>query len=241
LGSERTIEIEHLGRMGYARAFEVQRERHESVLAQRGEGDGVGGGGGGGGIGRLLLVEHDPVITVSRRARSGEHLLAGPELLAQHGVQVEQTDRGGDITYHGPGQIVGYPIIDLNALGLRLHEYMRQLEETVIRTIGTYSVTGVRDPGATGVWVPGESGEPERKIAAFGVRVRKWTTMHGLALNVTTDLSHFGLIVPCGLPGRPVTSLEVETDGAVTSMDEVTGRLVGSFCEVFGVQPSESS
>lgn len=233
LGSERTIEIEHLGRMDYARAFEVQRERHEAVLAGRADRNA--------GVGRLLLVEHDPVITVSRRAQSGEHLLAGPELLAEHGVQVEQTDRGGDITYHGPGQIVGYPIIDLNALGLRLHEYIRQLEETVIRTIDSYGVTGVRDPGATGVWVPGESGEPERKIAAFGVRVRKWITMHGLALNVTTDLSHFGLIVPCGLPGRPVTSLEVETDGAVTSMDEVTGRLVGSFCEVFGVQPSESS
>ena len=233
MGSERTIEIEHLGRMDYARAFEVQRERHEAVLAGRADRNA--------GVGRLLLVEHDPVITVSRRAQSGEHLLAGPELLAEHGVQVEQTDRGGDITYHGPGQIVGYPIIDLNALGLRLHEYIRQLEETVIRTIDSYGVTGVRDPGATGVWVPGESGEPERKIAAFGVRVRKWITMHGLALNVTTDLSHFGLIVPCGLPGRPVTSLEVETDGAVTSMDEVTGRLVGSFCEVFGVQPSESS
>ncbi|MFG0307480.1 MAG: lipoyl(octanoyl) transferase LipB [Phycisphaerales bacterium JB040] len=233
MGSERTIEIERLGRMGYARAFEIQRARHASVLASRDDARA--------GVGRLLLVEHDPVITVSRRASGGEHLLAGPELLARHGVEVHETDRGGDITYHGPGQIVGYPIVDLNALGLRLHEYMRGLEEAVIRTVAHYGVTGVRDPGATGVWVPNGAGDPERKIAAFGVRVRKWVTMHGLALNVTTDLSHFGLIVPCGLPGRPVTTLSDETGGAVTSMDEVTERLIVSFCEVFGVQPSESS
>jgi lipoyl(octanoyl) transferase len=137
------------------------------------------------------------------------HLLASPELLSRHGVALAETDRGGDITYHGPGQLVAYPILDLNLLGLGLHAYMRLLEDAVIETCGTFGIQAQREPGATGVWVPGADGG-SAKVCAMGVRVRKWVSMHGLALNVTTNLEHFGLIVPCGLPGRPVTTVERE-------------------------------
>src|SRR5262249_23731675 len=160
-------------------------------------------------------VEHDPpVITVTPRA--GVNLLASPEALAAAGIEVEETDRGGDITYHGPGQLVVYPILDLNLLKLRLHEYMRMLAAAVIDTCAAFGVRARRDVCATGVWVPrgdadasnGTCGSlTDAKICAMGVRVRRWVTMHGLALNVTTDLSHFSHIVPCGLVGRPVTSL----------------------------------
>jgi lipoyl(octanoyl) transferase len=202
------LKVVQLGRMGYREAYRAQCDHVEEVLSSRGAGAPEAG--------RLLLVEHDPVITVSKRAGAGAHLLATPELLARQGVSVEETDRGGDITYHGPGQLVAYPIVDLNFLNLGLHAYMRMLEEAVIETCGVFRVPAHRDSGATGVWVSPEGigltpgGADAAKICAMGVRVRKWVTMHGLALNVRTNLEHFGLIVPCGLAGRPVTSLERE-------------------------------
>ncbi|MDZ4755663.1 MAG: lipoyl(octanoyl) transferase LipB [Phycisphaerae bacterium] len=167
----------------------------------------------------VLLLEHDPpVITVSRRPGAGANLIATPELLARNGVTVAETDRGGDITYHGPGQLVVYPMLDLNRLGLRIHGYMRLLEQIVIDTIREFGVDGARDACATGVWVNG------RKICAMGVRVSRWVTMHGLALNVTTNLDHFGLIVPCGLAGRSVTSLALESS-STPSMEHVKQTL----------------
>lgn len=189
-----------LGRMAYDAAYRVQVEHVEEVLASREAGTPEAG--------RLLLVEHDPVVTVTRRPGVMGHLVATPETLARHGVSVMETDRGGDITYHGPGQIVAYPILDLNLLGLGLHAYMRLLESAVIETCAEFGFEAERDVGATGVWVRSDTGGLSAKVCAMGVRVRKWVTLHGLALNVTTDLSHFGLIVPCGLAGRPVTSLE---------------------------------
>lgn len=156
-------------------------------------------------LGVLLIVEHDAVVTISRRAGAASHLLASEQTLRQMGVRVAETDRGGDITYHGPGQLVAYPIVDLNALNLGLHDYMRLLEEAVIRTLAEFGVAGVRDATATGVWVARE--QQTAKLCACGVRVKRWITMHGLAINITTNLAHFGLIVPCGLVGRPVTSL----------------------------------
>jgi lipoyl(octanoyl) transferase len=143
------------------------------------------------------------------------HLLASREHLDARGVALEETDRGGDITYHGPGQIVCYPILDLNRLNLGLHAYMRMLEESVIVTCREFGVVCVRDPSATGVWTQDANGAPVSKIAAMGVRVRKWVSMHGLSLNVDPDFGHFDLIVPCGLAGRGVTSLrrEVEAHG----------------------------
>jgi lipoate-protein ligase B len=164
-------------------------------------------------------------------------VLFSREVLAARGVAVRETDRGGDVTYHGPGQLVCYPIVDLNRLGLRLHEYMRCLEETVIRTLARFGVEGRRDPGATGVWVADPS-DPTRmaKVSAMGVRVRRWVTMHGLSLNVDPDMAHFGLIVPCGLAGRPVTSLRQMKGDACPSMDRVAGVLVEELSGVLGVE-----
>ncbi|MEQ8769856.1 MAG: lipoyl(octanoyl) transferase LipB [Phycisphaerales bacterium] len=212
------IPVEDLGRLPYARAYEIQRERHEAILAAR-ESDAPG-------IARLLLVEHDPVVTVSRRPSAREHLLATPEMLASRGVDVQQTDRGGDITYHGPGQLVCYPIVDLNRLKLKPVEHVRLLERAIIDTLASFGLDTVRDDTATGVWLPDDQGNPERKIAAIGVRVRRWVSLHGLAINVTTDLDHFKLIVPCGLADRPVTSMHAELGDACPPMDDVKRALV---------------
>lgn len=172
----------------------------------------------------LLLVEHDPpVITVSARKTARQHLVATPDMLARAGVEVCETDRGGDITYHGPGQLVVYPILDLNTLTLRLHGYMRLLEQVIIDTLARFGIEGHRDQTATGVWVGGS------KICAMGVRVSRWVTMHGLALNVTTNLDHFNLIVPCGLVGRGVTSMARELGEACPSMDHVKEVVVACF------------
>lgn len=192
-----------LGRLEYAAAYKAQCDHLEEVLASRQAGAPE--------VGRLLLVEHPPVVTITNRAGAADHLIATPQMLERAGVSVARTDRGGDITYHGPGQLVAYPILDLNLLNLGLHEYMRMLEDAVIGVCAGLGVPAGREAGATGVWVKPHDGEgAAAKICAMGVRVRRWISMHGLALNVTTDLSHFDLIVPCGLAGRRVTSLERE-------------------------------
>jgi len=213
------LEVVDLGRVSYEDAYAEQVRRRDALLLRRERG-------GGGACGALLLVEHDPaVITVSRRASSGGHLLATEERLAELGVVVRETDRGGDITYHGPGQLVAYPILDLNRLGLNLHGYLRFLEEVIAETCRGFGVEAgpdEMDPPATGVWVGGA------KIAAIGIRAKRWVTMHGLALNVDPDMSHFELINPCGL-GRPVTSLAREASGASPHMDTVKASLSGAF------------
>lgn len=207
--------------MSYADAYAVQNDRHERVLAARGSGA----------VGTILLVEHDPVITVTRRPGAAGHVVAPPELLARHGVEIAETDRGGDVTYHGPGQLVVYPIVDLNAMNCRIVEYLRLLEEVVIGVLAEIGVESRRDAGATGVWV-GE-GPVSAKVCAMGVRVRRWVTMHGLALNVEPEMSHFGLIVPCGLHGRSVTSLRELLGERCPSMERVKGlmgeRLASAF------------
>ena len=205
-----------LGRMGYRGAYDLQCAHLEEVLAARAAGVPEWG--------RVLVVEHEPVITVSRRKGAREHLVATAAQLSDAGVAVEETDRGGDITYHGPGQLVVYPILDLNSLMLGLHDYMRLLEQAVIDACAVFGVEGRRDPEATGVWVDHHG--VMSKVAAMGVRVRKWVSMHGLALNVEPDLSHFQLIVPCGLAGRPVTSLREVLGSDAPAMDEVKGAVV---------------
>lgn len=225
-------DIVDLDRMGYAEALDVQRERNLAVSL--GEARPA-----------LILVEHDPVITVSHRKGVRDHVLAGPERLAELGIELCETDRGGDVTYHGPGQLVAYPILRLNDHGLNLGRYMRMLEEVVIGTAAEFGVEGHTESGATGVWVAqrdearGMRGEamqlthhpssltPPRtaKLCAMGVRIRKNTTMHGLALNVTTDLSHFQTIDPCGLGHRPVTSLEQLLGEDCPSMEMVKQTL----------------
>lgn len=190
--------------MAYEEALAIQHARQAELIEARGDPAGD--------LGTVYLVEHPPIITVTRRKGAASHVLADTDRLAALGVELHQTDRGGDVTYHGPGQIVAYPILDLERLtsptgkSLGLHGYMRLLEQAVIDTLDTYSILGDRDPEATGVWVTPTNGPPA-KIAAMGVRVRKWITTHGLALNVAPDLTHFNLIVPCGLAGRPVTSM----------------------------------
>jgi lipoyl(octanoyl) transferase len=161
--------------------------------------------------------------------------VASEESLRVAGVTVAETDRGGDITYHGPGQLVVYPVIDLNHVRLGLHDYIRLLEAAAIDCCDAFGVRAERDPTATGVWVPrpaehGQEAHPA-KICAMGVRVRRWISLHGLALNVTTNLEHFSLIVPCGLVGRPVTSLQRELGPDCPSMDTVKSAMVAALGE----------
>lgn len=231
--------VRDLGRIDYAGAYDLQRRLQAEVIAARDHDSGASRM-------HLLLLEHDPaVITVSRRRGARAHLVATPRQLAAAGVEVAETDRGGDITYHGPGQLVAYAILDLNVLALRLHGYMRLLEQAVIDVLEHFGIRGTRDETATGVWVDSSSG-PEHprgqetagvqpgcggKICALGVRVSRWVSMHGLALNVTTNLDHFDLIVPCGLAGRSVTSMERELDSNCPSMEEVKHVLGSTFAQ----------
>ncbi len=287
--------VRDLGEIAYAEACALQRDLQRRVIESRrapcGERQMY-----------LLLLEHvPPVITISRRRVAQGHLLAGGDQLAAAGVEVARTDRGGDITYHGPGQLVVYPILDLNTLRLRLHGYMRFLEQIAIDTLGSFGIPARRDPTGTGVWVaspqaaPGQGsqaadatgatkcrkgndpaspqprpagrqaavnpgrmpgiprGEAQRaqprrpqprrqgrqaadknnggKICAMGVRISRWVSMHGLALNVTTNLDHFNLIVPCGLSGVSVTSMERELGDACPAMQDVRDRM----CELFKI------
>jgi lipoyl(octanoyl) transferase len=233
-GATQVLQVRDLGTMAYADALALQRQLQACVIAQRETEDDAPAETSS--LGYLLLVEHDPpVITISRRKTARSHLIASDVQLAQAGVQVAETDRGGDITYHGPGQLVVYPIVDLNRLGLRLHGYMRLLEQIVIDTLAGFGIDGHRDDRATGVWVetdaaqewqpPGGEG-PSSKICAMGVRVSRWVTMHGLALNVTTNLDHFNLIVPCGLAGRSVTSLQQQLGPSCPDMADVKQSIV---------------
>ena len=195
-----TLETIDLGRVRYREADALQRKHHAEVVAGRERSPALQ---------RLLMLEHDPaVITVSKRAGADTNLLASPEHLESIGVDLERTDRGGDVTWHGPGQLVAWPIVDLNRFGLGLHAWMRLMEQAVIDTLAEFGIEGFRDEEATGVWIPDDRDPRGAKICAMGVRVSKWVTLHGLALNVHPDLSQFGLIVPCGLLDRPVTSMK---------------------------------
>ena len=195
-----TLETIDLGRVRYREADALQRKHHAEVVAGREQSPALQ---------RLLMLEHDPaVITVSKRAGADTNLLASPEHLASIGVDLERTDRGGDVTWHGPGQLVAWPIVDLNRFGLGLHAWMRLMEQAVIDTLAEFGIEGFRDDEATGVWVKDDRDPRGAKICAMGVRVSKWVTLHGLALNVHPDLNQFGLIVPCGLLDRPVTSMK---------------------------------
>jgi lipoyl(octanoyl) transferase len=208
------LPVRRLGQISYDAAYAIQEAAVCEQLALRSDKGKTRQ------IGQILVVEHvPPVITISRRPGASSHLLAPLHVLDQQGIEVKETDRGGDITYHGPGQLVLYPIIDLPACGLGLHPYMRLLEEAVIMLCQGLGLPAVRDADATGVWVN------QRKVCAMGVRVRKWITMHGLALNITTNLHHFDYIVPCGLAGRGVTSLASLTSGRCPTFEAVAERL----------------
>ena len=207
-------QVEQLGRVDYAVARDLQKEK----VAQRKAGAIPD---------TLLLLEHPHVYTLGRNARR-ENLLVSEEELAARGAQVFQTDRGGDVTYHGPGQLVGYPILDLTQHRRDISWYMRSLEEVFLHTARDFGVEAVRLPGAAGVWVGND------KLTAMGVHLSRWVTSHGFALNVNTDLRYFEWIVPCGLREKGVTSL-AKLLGRPVEMEAVTERVVKHFGAVFGL------
>jgi lipoyl(octanoyl) transferase len=214
----REILIRRLGRVDYGSALALQKHLVEQRKA--------------GAIpDQLLLLEHPPVITLGVKTRNDRsHVVATPEVLEDEGVAVFESGRGGDVTYHGPGQLVGYPILDLTPDRCDVHRYVRDLEEVLIRAVARFGIVSGRLPGLTGTWVG------DRKLAAIGVRIARWVTSHGFALNVSTNLSHFGLIVPCGITDKGVTSI-VELTGNSVPMSDVEDRVAEAFCEVFDRQP----
>jgi len=182
----------------------------------------------------LILLEHPPVITLGRRGRE-DNILATSEWLADHGIQVHRVERGGDVTYHGPGQLVGYPIMDLREYRTDVGWYMHSLEEILIRALADYGVTAGRLSGNIGVWL-----DERTKIAALGARIENWITYHGFALNVAADTAHFELIVPCGLANKAITSVE-EALGRAVDIAKVRDRVVHHFAAVFDVEAKKTS
>lgn len=215
--------VSDLGVMDYGRALALQRAIARHRIAGEIPHD------------VLLLVEHPHVVTLGRSTGAG-HVTASHEALAAQGVQLFDVDRGGDATYHGPGQLVGYPILDLKRHRMDLHWYLRQVEEVIIRALQPFGVAGARRSGYTGVWVEDE------KIASIGVHARDWVTWHGFALNVTTDLSYFDLIVPCGIPGVRMTSIRKAAPAdAVVTRERVASAIGVAFGEVFQRSPATYS
>jgi lipoyl(octanoyl) transferase len=247
------LRVVRLGLVPYAQALELQRAiAHRRITGELDEDV-------------LLLLEHPPVVTLGRTAKA-RHLVASTDYLRQRGVEVFEVERGGDVTFHGPGQLVGYPILDLKRHRRDLHWYLRQVEEALIRTLAQFGITAWRHGSYTGVWVgaPPASGDardgsarrsddgtssggqpdlvvgggPPRKIASIGVHARDWVTWHGFALNVTTDLSYFDLIVPCGIPDVVMTSVSRET-GWHVALREVESAVALAFGDVFALAPAE--
>ncbi|HTE45513.1 MAG TPA: lipoyl(octanoyl) transferase LipB [Gemmatimonadaceae bacterium] len=214
----RELWVEHLGAVPYAQALELQRQVARARIAGTISED------------VLLLVEHPPVVTLGRSSKE-RNLLASPELLAAGGVELFEVERGGDVTFHGPGQLVGYPIIDLKRHRQDLHWYLRQVEQALIVALGGIGIVGERSVGYTGVWTQG------RKIASIGVHARDWVTWHGFALNVSTDLSYFDLIVPCGIQSVTMTSVDRELGAGAPSMERVEADVAAAFGEVFDLTP----
>ena len=209
-----TIEVRRLGTIDYQAALDLQAQlverRKQGLIPDQ-----------------LLLLEHPPVITLGVRTRNDRsHVLESEAALAAKGVGLFETGRGGDVTYHGPGQLVGYPIVDLKPDRCDVHRYVRDLEEVLIRAVDAFGVRAGRIEGLTGIWVG------DQKLAAIGVRISRWVTSHGFALNVNTDLSHFGLIVPCGITDKGVTSLE-RLLGHALPMDEVAETVARQFAALF--------
>jgi lipoyl(octanoyl) transferase len=238
----RTVSLVNLPLVPYADALALQ---HQIVDARKNrEGEDT-----------LLLLEHPPVFTLGRNAHE-EHILASREFLAETGIEVHRVERGGDVTYHGPGQLVGYPILDLRAYRLDVGWYVRSLEDVLIQTLNSYGLdarragldaNGRRDPKLVGVWIDNPTDDPlvkqihpEAKIAQIGARIERWITYHGFALNVDPIMEHFEFIVPCGIPDKPVTSLAQALNKNV-SMQEIRERVAHTFENVFDVSLKSSS
>jgi lipoyl(octanoyl) transferase len=231
--SSRDLVVCHLGRVPYEAAWALQEQVQEQLIAgKRAEPPCTPPH-------VLLMLEHPHVYTLGKSG-DADHLLVSEERLAALGATFHRIGRGGDITYHGPGQLVGYPLLDLDRFFTDLGRYLRTLEEVVLRTCAEYGVAGTRVDGRTGVWVGPDEQGPERKICAMGVRCSRWVTMHGFALNVAPDLDYFDHIVPCGIADRGVTSLAAEADGPV-DVAAVRAPLVRHFAEQFGADVTEHS
>jgi lipoyl(octanoyl) transferase len=228
------VSLVNLGMVPYMQALALQ---HALVAAHKN----------GAGQDALLLLEHPPVFTLGRSARE-EHILASREILDAAGIAVHRVERGGDVTYHGPGQLVGYPILNLKNFRMDVGWYVRSLEDVLIETLRGFGLNahragldadGKRDPKLVGVWIDNPTRDetekkmqPEAKIAQIGARIESWITYHGFALNVNPRMEHFGLIVPCGIPDKPVTSLTLAL-GHPVAMDDVRARVADAFAHVF--------
>jgi lipoyl(octanoyl) transferase len=227
--SSKQLLVANLGLVPYAEALELQRAAARARLDGRIDQD------------LLILLEHPPVVTTGRGTNAG-NLLLGKDALAARGIELFDVERGGDVTFHGPGQLVGYPIIDLTRHKQDLHWYLRQVEQVLIDGLATFDIRAERNPGKTGVWTRG------RKIASIGVHARQWVTWHGFALNVTTDLSYFDVMVPCGIPDVTMTSVEREllerTDGPCLAQspslgDDVRDAVAKSAANVFNLTATQ--
>ena len=227
--SMREVEFQDIGNVRYGAAWDFQTKLFERTVDQKL-------------INRktperakettdnLIFVEHPPIFTLGKSGKE-EHLLVDQARLQEEGIDYHPVNRGGDITYHGPGQVVGYPILDLDHYFTDIHKYLRYLEDVVIKTLAEYGLTAGRSDGETGVWL--DAGTPlARKICAMGVKASRWTTMHGFALNINTSLKHFGLIVPCGISDKQVTSLHLEL-GREVNLEEVKDHLKKHFVDQF--------
>ena len=222
--------VTDLGLMPYRRAWEIQEQAHARVQAGADE--------------QLLLVEHPPVVTLGRRAAvdphaAGANLLATPAALAAAGVDLVQSDRGGDVTFHGPGQLVAYPVVRLLDHGLSVGGYVHGLEDAVIDALRAFGVAAHKDACAVGVWADDPAAGAPAKVCAIGVRVRRGATLHGLALNVTTDLRYFDLIVPCGIQSVVMTSLTREAGRDPLPLEESAQVVANAFGAVFDLVPQE--
>ncbi len=218
-GMSEQLSLINLGLIPYDQALDLQ---HRLVAARKaGRVDDI-----------LLLLEHPPVITLGRRADES-HIVAAPEVLARLGVTVHRVERGGDVTYHGPGQLVGYPILNLRQHRQDVGWYVHSLEEVLIRALADFGIQGYRVPGLIGVWVKWQGSEA--KIAAIGARIEEWVSYHGFALNVDPDMSHFNLIVPCGIEDKAVVSMR-QLLSAQVAMEQVRQQVAARFAEVFEVQ-----
>jgi lipoyl(octanoyl) transferase len=211
----KTLEIIESGITDYHKTWEFQKELFDQVVDDRS-------------INYLILTEHNPVITIGKTG-SIKNLLTEPAHLKSIGIKIVEIDRGGDITFHGPGQLVGYPILDLSQFKKDIHWYLRNLEEVIIKTLGDFNIEGERIPALTGVWVK------NKKICAIGVKVTRWVTMHGFALNVSTNLEYFNHIIPCGISDHGVTSI-FDQIGNIIDQKDVINSLNHYFAEIFEVQ-----
>jgi lipoate-protein ligase B len=216
--ADRELLVLNLGERSYAEVLAFQRDAAARRISGEMDQD------------LLVLVQHPPVVTLGRK-KADNKLPVSEDFLRSRGIELFEVERGGGVTFHGPGQLVGYPIFDLQRHRLDLHWYLRQVEEALIRTLGTYGIAAERNSGFTGVWTGG------RKIASIGVHARSWVTWHGFALNVTTDLSYFNLMTPCGIDGVMMTSMASELPAQTMRLDDVAAESARQFADLFELTP----